>query len=230
MTEEEPAAGVSADEPVDARARQHARRRLAVLGVVGVGGAIAGAAVAEPAYDEFTSMIWALGAAAPVGFVLLYAGLSLVLVPGALLTVAAGVFFGPLWGSVVAFLGGVLGSTAAFLVGRRLGRQSVERLTGERLTKMDRWLQNHGVLTLAVVRIVPGVPYTLLNYAAGLTGLPFGHYVKGSLLGLIPGAVAYATLGGTLHDPLSWPFGAALGLIAAVLVTGRVAERRLSRR
>lgn len=230
MAHDERAAGVSAEEPVDARARQHARRRLTLLAVIGIAGAIAGAVVAEPAYDEFTSMIWALGAAAPLGFVLLYAALSLVLVPGALLTVAAGVFFGPLWGSVVAFFGGVIGSTAAFLVGRRLGRQSVERLTGERLSKMDRWLQNHGVLTLAVVRIVPGVPYTLLNYAAGLTGLPFGHYVKGSLLGLVPGAVAYATLGGTLHDPLSWPFGAALALIAAVLITGRVAERRLSRR
>jgi uncharacterized membrane protein YdjX (TVP38/TMEM64 family) len=214
----------------DRRERRRARRRLVALGAVGVGGAIVAAAVAEPAHDEFSEMVWALGPAAPIGFIALYGGLSLLLVPGALLTLAAGVFFGPVQGAAVAFAGGVLGSTAAFLIGRALGRDAVERLTGDRLRKVDRWLTDHGVLTFALVRIVPGVPYSLLNYAAGLTGIPARQYVKGSLLGLVPGAVAYASLGGALHDPLSVEFLGALALIGAVLLAGALAERRVVRR
>lgn len=214
----------------EAHQRRRARRRLAVLGALGAGGAIAAAAAVEPAREELTEMVWALGPAAPAGFVGLYAGLTLLLVPGALLTLAAGVLFGPAWGAVLAFAGGVLGSSTAFLVGRALGREAVERLTGERLRRVDRWLADHGVLTLALVRIVPGVPYSLLNYAAGLTGIPGRQYVKGSLLGLVPGAVAYAALGGTLHDPLSREFLGALALIGAVLLAGTVAERRVIRR
>lgn len=221
---------MSTSDPVEEHSRRGARRRLVTLGTIGVGGAIVAGAVVAPEYGALTDLLADTGGAAPAAFVLGYAALSLLLVPGAFLSMAAGALFGPLWGSVLAFAGGVLGSTAAFLVGRRLGRAPMQVMSGPRMDKVDGWLRDHGILTLAVVRILPAMPYSLLNYAAGMTGIPFGHYVKGSLLGLIPGAVAYATLGGTLSDPLSWQFAAALALIAAVLVTGRVAERRLSRR
>lgn len=221
---------MSPGESVNERSRRQARRRLVLLAAVAAAGAVVGALLVQPIHDELTERVWALGPAAPAGFVLGYAVLSLLLVPGSVLSVLAGVLFGALWGTVLAFAGGVLGSISAFLVGRRLGRGAVERLTGERLRKVDQWLADHGVLALAVVRIVPAMPYSLLNYAAGLTGIPFSRYVKGSLLGLVPGAAAYASLGGTLHNPLSLPFVGAVALIAVVLLAGTVAERRLSRR
>lgn len=221
---------MSATEPTDDAARRSARRRLTSLGTVGLVAAVLAAAIVGPEHEALRDAVGGLGPAAPAAFVAGYAVLSLLLVPGALLSAAAGALFGPVWGSVLAFLGGVVGSTAAFAAGRRLGRGSVRALSGPRMATIDTWLTDHGVWTLAVVRILPGVPYSMLNYAAGMTGIPAGHYVKGSLLGLIPGAVAYAILGSTLHDPVSWRFAAALALIAAVLALGRFAERRMAAR
>lgn len=225
---EEPVPRVTAEQ-LAGPGRRRARRRLASLAAVGIGGAVLATFAFGPLGAEVAGWTEEPGPAAAIGAVAAYAVLSLLLVPGSLLSLVAGALFGPLLGAGVAFAGGVVGSTGAFVVGRRLGRAPMQRLTGPRLRRVDQWLHDHGIVTLAIVRIIPGVPYSLLNYAAGMTGIPFDKYVKGSLLGLVPGAVAYAAVGGTLNEPLSPQFLASLGLIAVLLVAGRVGERRLSR-
>lgn len=195
----------------------------------GVSVAIVAAIVVVPFHGDLTGAVAASGASAPALFVLVYVVFTLILVPGSALTIAGGLLFGPLLGGALAVVGGAIGATLAFLLGRRLGRGYVEQIAGARLSALDRWLGYHGVLAIAVVRIVPGVPYSLLNYAAGVTGLRTSHYIVGSALGLIPGGFAYAAFGGTLDDPLSLEFVGAVALVVGVLGIGAILNRRMGR-
>jgi uncharacterized membrane protein YdjX (TVP38/TMEM64 family) len=213
-----------ADQDVDPR------RRLVTLGFALVAVALAAVFVLGPIREDLVEVVDGFGPVAPLAFVALYAILSLALVPGSFMTITAGLLFGPLLGTLLAVAGGALGATGAFLVGRWLGRSQVERLAGERLRGLDRWLANHGVGTIALVRIIPGVPYSLLNYVAGVTGISTRDYVLGTVVGLVPGAFVYATFGGTVDAPASPAFaGAILGLVL-FFAAGTAAERWLRTR
>jgi uncharacterized membrane protein YdjX (TVP38/TMEM64 family) len=214
----------TADPPTDPR------RRLVLFAAALLIGGGAGVVFVGPIRDELIAFVEQLGATAPVAFVLLYALLSLALVPGSLLSVAAGVLFGAVTGTVLAVLGGVLGSSGAFLIGRRVGRAQVERLAGRRLCRLDVWLRLHGAPTIAIVRIIPGVPYSLLNYAAGVTGISTRDYVLGTAVGLVPGAFVYAAFGETLDDPLSLRFLGAVAALVLFLAAGMSGERWLRAR
>ena len=203
--------------------------RLATLGAVLGGGAVAAAIVAGTVRDEAIDVVAGLGVAAPAGFIGAYALLSLLLVPGALLSAMGGVLFGPLLGGTLAVVGGLIGSTAAFFIARRLGRGQVERLTGPRMEGLDARLQRSGVTTLIVVRLAPLVPYSLLNFAAGVTGINARSYLIGSAIGLIPGAFAYAAIGSGLDTPLSVDFVGGVALAVISVTVGRILDKRMHR-
>lgn len=207
-----------------------AKARLITLGVVVAVGAVVAAALAGQGRDELTEAVGRMGVAAPLGFAGLYAALTLLLVPGMLLSLASGFLFGPLLGTVLAVVGGAVGATVAFLIGRRLGRQQVRRLAGPRTERIDAYLRDHAVPSLIIARIIPGMPYSVLNYAAGVTGISVRDYVVGTWLGLVPGALAYAMVGAGLDDPSSPRFLGGIGLVAVVLTAGAVLDRRRRRR
>lgn len=207
-----------------------ARLRLITLGVIVAGGSLLAAAVAGQGRDELTEAVREMGVIAPLGFAALYAGLTLLLVPGMLLTMASGFLFGPVLGTALAVAGGAVGATVAFLIGRRLGREQVRRLAGPRTQRIDAYLRDHGVASLMIARIIPGMPYSVLNYAAGVTGISARDYVVGTALGLVPGGLAYAMVGAGLDDPASPRFLGGVGLVVAVLAAGTLLDRRRRRR
>lgn len=168
------------------------------------------------------------GWAAPMVFILVYAVGTVALVPGAAMTALAGVLFGPLVGTGLVVVGASVGATAAFALSRRLGRARVQRLLGPRLSRADGWLERRGFATMLGLRLTPLVPFTVLNYAAGLSGVPVRAYVTATALGIVPGAFAYASLGGTLQDPLSVRFFGAAGLVVALAVAGVWGKRFLA--
>ncbi|MEX0659712.1 MAG: TVP38/TMEM64 family protein [Egibacteraceae bacterium] len=169
------------------------------------------------------------GWAAPVVFVVVYAVGTVLLVPGAAMTALAGVLFGPLVGTGLVVVGATAGATAAFVLSRRLGRARIQRFLGPRLTKADGWLERRGFATMLGLRLVPLVPFNVLNYAAGLSRMATRPYVGATALGIVPGAFAYASLGGTLDDPLSARFLGAVALVVALAVAGTWGKRFLSR-
>lgn len=206
-----------------------ARLRLITLGVIVVGGSLVAAAFAGQGRDELTEAVREMGVIAPLGFAALYAGLTLLLVPGMLLTMASGFLFGPVLGTALAVAGGAVGATGAFLIGRRLGREQVRRLAGPRTQRIDAYLRDYGVTSLIIARIIPGMPYSVLNYAAGVTGISARDYVVGTALGLVPGGLAYAMVGAGLDDPASPRFLGGVGLVVAVLAAGTLLDRRRRR-
>lgn len=211
------------------------RRTQRFVRAVLLAGALAGLALLGwpagglPSLADVRAVVDAAGPAGPLVYVAVYGLATVALVPGGALTVLAGLLFGPLLGTAVALTGASVGATAAFGVARRLGRARIRRLLGSRLQRVDGWLADRGFAAVLTLRLIPVVPFNVLNYAAGLTGVPPRAYIAATVLGVIPGAFAYAALGGTASEPLSAPFLGAAGLVVALTGFGALARRRLAR-
>ncbi|WP_231251600.1 TVP38/TMEM64 family protein [Nocardioides furvisabuli] len=161
------------------------------------------------------------GAAA---FVAGYALLCLLPAPKALLTALGGVLFGLWLGALLSWLAALTGAAATFGLGRALGRDAVDQLTRGRVERADRLLADHGFGAVLAVRLTPVLPYTVINYAAGLTGVRWRDYLLGSALGMVPGSLAYAALGAWGADP--WGVFAGVAALVALVVIGTFVGRR----
>lgn len=136
-----------------------------------------------------------LGVWAPVGFVALYATATVLFFSGALLSLAGGALFGPIWGTVWNLLGATLGATIAFLLARSIAAEWVARRLGGRMRRLVDGVAAEGWRFVALMRLVPLVPFNLLNYALGLTGISLPIYILASAVCMLPGGIAYTWLG-----------------------------------
>ncbi len=211
------------------RALWSARLRLGLVVALLGAAALVGASAGGPSVGEVKSWIESGGPGAPVVFVVLYVVLTVLLFPAAVLTGAGGALFGVAVGTCLSVIGGTAGATAAFLIGRRLGRGTVERAAGRRVRALDAWLGRRGLTTVLYLRLFPVVPFNVLNYASGATAISARDYVLGTAVGIIPGAFAYAALGGSLDDPWSLEFVGAVSLALALAVIGALEARRRRR-
>ena len=183
-----------------------------------------------------------LGPWGPVIFVGLYVVATVLFIPGSVLTLGAGAVFGVVLGSVCVSISATLGATAAFLVGRYLARDAIARKIekNEKFATIDRAVAQEGWKIVFLTRLSPVFPFTLLNYAFGLTRVKLSHYVLASWIGMIPGTVMYVYLGslvnvGAGHRQRTtgeWVLYG-VGLLATVIVTvfvTRVARNSLAKR
>ena len=107
----------------------------------------------DPATVKAEVVKW--GAWGPVVYMLLYAVGPSFLVPGAVMTIAGGLAFGAMWGSVYSLIGGDIGAIVAFAAGRFLGKSFVERIVGERFHAMLQRIAKHGFQIILYLRFVP---------------------------------------------------------------------------
>lgn len=201
--------------------------KAAVLVALVIAGVVLFLVVGLPDRQQLRSLLDGLGAAAVPAFIGLYFVVSLFPIgPSAVLTVVGGVLLG-FWvalGSVL--VAAVAGSAAAFAVSRALGRDAVRGLSGDRLRALDRRVGAHGFASVLVIRLVPVLPFTTLNYALGLTSISWRAYLPATALGILPGTALYVAVGAFGTEPGSWPFVlAVIGLIALSLV-GVIRGRR----
>jgi uncharacterized membrane protein YdjX (TVP38/TMEM64 family)/rhodanese-related sulfurtransferase len=146
----------------------------------------------DPAVIE--SAIAGLGPWAPIAHILLFTVATVLFVPGAILGLAGGILFGPVWGTVFNLVGATLGATASFLVARYVASDWVRRKAGARLQRLIGGVEEEGWRFVAFTRLVPLFPFNLLNYALGLTRIPLRHYVLTSLICMAPGTLAFTWL------------------------------------
>jgi uncharacterized membrane protein YdjX (TVP38/TMEM64 family)/rhodanese-related sulfurtransferase len=147
--------------------------------------------------------IGSLGAWGPVAYVALFALGTVLFVPGALFGLAGGALFGPVWGTILNLAGATLGATAAFLVARYVAADWVRRKAGERLAWLLKGVEAEGWRFVALTRLVPLIPFNLLNYALGLTRIPVLAYALASLVCMAPGTLAYTWLGNAGREAMA---------------------------
>jgi uncharacterized membrane protein YdjX (TVP38/TMEM64 family)/rhodanese-related sulfurtransferase len=136
-----------------------------------------------------------LGAWAPVLHVLLFALGTILFLPGSLFGLAGGALFGPALGTIVNLAGAMLGAAAAFLIARYAAADLVRKKAGPKLERLIAGVEAEGWRFVALVRLVPLFPFSLTNYALGLTRIRLGQYALASLVCMIPGTLAYSWLG-----------------------------------
>jgi uncharacterized membrane protein YdjX (TVP38/TMEM64 family) len=190
--------------------------------------------------EQALDWIGALGPWAPLVYIVAYVIAAVFLFPGWGLTVGAGAAFGLFKGIILASLAATLAATCAFLIGRYLARNSVaRRMEGnERFVAIDEAVEAEGWKIVLLMRLSPVFPYTLLNYAFGLTRVKLSHYVLASWVGMLPGTAMYVYMGSLAHmvgrerTRLEWGLYG-VGLLATIAVTVFVtiiARRALARK
>ena len=120
------------------------------------------------------------GVMAPLLFIGIYAISTVLFLPGAVLTIAGGVLFGPIWGTFYSLTGATIGAAVAFLIARYLASDLVSRKIGGTLKQLVEGVEAEGWRFVAFVRLVPLFPFNLLNYTLGLTRirLPTPLYIQ----------------------------------------------------
>ena len=172
------------------------------------------------------------GDLAPVIYMLLFAVLTAFFFPVAVLAFAGGLLFGLLWGSVYTFIGAVINCALMFFLARRIGREKIRALVQRKLpsvwqARLKKAGGRKGFLLLIILRLIPAVPYNLINYAFGLTEMPFAAYMLGSAIGIIPGTLVFINIGDKALDVTSPSFWIALGLLVLLLAVTAFMSKKL---
>jgi uncharacterized membrane protein YdjX (TVP38/TMEM64 family) len=129
---------------------------------------------------------------APLAFVAAYTIAAALDFSGLVLTLAGGAVFGFWWGALLNLMGANLGASAAFWVARLLGREGLHALLGGGLSgRLDRLAQQAGFAWLLRLRLIPIVPFNLLNFACGLTAIPWRTYAAATAIGVVPATLVY---------------------------------------
>jgi uncharacterized membrane protein YdjX (TVP38/TMEM64 family) len=185
--------------------------------------------------EALTRWVGEMGIVGAVVFAAFYAIATVLLAPGAPLTIAAGLVFGVAAGFPIVLIGATIGAALAFLAARYLVRDKVKAMVESRpkLKAVDRAVADEGWKIVAMVRLTPIVPFNVQNYFFGLTEVKFWHYVAATAIGIVPGVLLYlylgaigaATLsGGAKFGPLQWGLFIA-GLIATIVVVILVTKK-----
>lgn len=150
----------------------------------------------------FLEWVHGVGAWGAVIFAAAYVPAAILLVPGSLLTLGAGFVFGVVKGTAIVSLGSTAGAAAAFIVGRSIARDWVaRRLAGRpKIAAIARAVETEGFKIVLLTRLSPILPFNLLNYAFGLTAVPFRKYILASWIGMLPGTIMYVYLGSAANS------------------------------
>lgn len=171
----------------------------------------------------------------PWGYViygLIYIGATIVLAPGAPLTIAAGLIFGG-WGIPLVIVSATIGACLAFLIARHLARDRVKKAIYSRpkFKAVSDVVGEDGWKIVGLMRLSPAVPFNLQNYFFGVTDVKFWHYALATFFGIMPGSALYTYLGviggeagGGSSSTLKWVFLGA-GLDATIIVTVFVSKK-----
>lgn len=184
-------------------------------------------------FESFQAWVRDAGAIGYVAYVLLYALACVLLLPATVISIAAGAIFGFAAGALVNVFGATLGAVVAFLLARTVLRRRVESLI-EKSTKfgaIDRALVRDGTRVMWLVRLSGFPPFTLVNYAFGLTGVGLVPYVTTTFFGIVPGVLALTWAGAAGAAALSGTGNrvmlivTAVGAIVVSVYVARIAAR-----
>ncbi|HET7597078.1 MAG TPA: VTT domain-containing protein, partial [Burkholderiales bacterium] len=130
---------------------------------------------------------------------------GLLVVPITLLVIITCVFFEPWLGAIYALGGAFASALATYGTGRLLGRQAVRRIAGVRLNYITRRLARRGMMAVAILRLLPVAPYSIVNAVAGASHVRLREFLPGTLIGILPVIVVAATFVDRLQAALSEP-------------------------
>ena len=156
-----------------------------------------------------------------LGYFLVYVAVTALSLPGAtIVTLAGGAIFGLGWGLLIVSFASSIGATLAFLAARFLLRDSVQSRFGQRLADVDRGIQKDGTFYLFTLRLIPVVPFFVINLLMGLTKMKTWTYYWVSQLGMLAGTAVYVNAGTQLGQLESLKGIVSPGLLGSFVLLG----------
>jgi uncharacterized membrane protein YdjX (TVP38/TMEM64 family) len=146
---------------------------------------------------SFNDWIGQMGTVGIFIFIGVYVVATVLLAPGAILTIGAGFAFGLWKGFLAVSVGATIGAALAFLVARFIARSKIEAMAqrNEKFRKLDSAIGQQGARLIFLLRLSPVIPFNLSNYFYGLTAVKFWPYVLASWIGMMPGTLLYVYIG-----------------------------------
>ena len=170
---------------------------------------------------EFTRLYQANPVQVSLAFLAIYIAVTAFSLPGAaILTLAGGAGFGLVWGTVLVSFASTIGATLAMLAARYVLRDSIERRFGKRLGSLNKGIEREGALYLFTLRLIPAMPFFVLNLLMGLTRIRTWTYFWVSQVGMLAGTVVYVYAGTELAKIDSLRSILSPGLMGAFVLLG----------
>jgi uncharacterized membrane protein YdjX (TVP38/TMEM64 family) len=183
--------------------------------------------------EQLQTLIHRAGVWGPLTYIAIYAVGTLALLPSTPLNISGGLLFGPGWGILWTSVGAVAAAAIAFMFSRTVGRPMMEKRLAGRWQTMDAEIHRGGLFYMFAIRLIPVMPYGIVNFAAGLTSIRFRDFLIGTILGTVPSVLPFVLVGSSGIKALAtgnlWPLLGALGLTGALVLfsTWFKAKRRI---
>lgn len=155
---------------------------------------------------------------APLIVVGVFVVAGFVMFPVTVLIAATAVAFGPWYGFAYAALGALASALATYAVGAAVGKRTLREFLGPRLNRIRQHAARRGVITMAVLRMVPIAPFTVVNLVAGASAIPVFDYAAGTLLGMLPGLTMISAVGHQFARILTSPTPADFAWLTAAVI------------
>lgn len=189
---------------------------LTIICIVVTGGAIYLLGGIEP--TQIQAWLKSVGIWAPIAYIALYVVATVLVLPSTALNLTGGAIFGPWLGTVWTSLGAILAAIVAFAFTRTVGREAIAKRLAGRWQAMDAEMRQGGLFYMFAIRLVPIMPYGLVNFAAGLTSISFKDYLLGTVIGTVPSVLPFVLLGSSGLE--AFTTGDVLPLVGALALTG----------
>lgn len=167
--------------------------------------------------NELQLWLKSLGIWAPILYIILYTLGTLLILPSTPLNLCGGALFGVWWGTFWTSIAAMIAAIISFILTRSIGRDYVAKKLKGKWEALDAELHHGGLFYMFAIRLLPIIPYGIVNFAAGLTSISFRDYVIGTALGTVPGILPFVLMGSGLQ---SLSKGNIMPLMIAFTLTG----------
>ena len=189
---------------------------LTIICIVATGGAIYLLGGIDSA--QIQTLLNSVGIWSPIIYIALYVIATILVLPSTVLNLTGGAVFGAVWGTLWTSLAAIIAAIVAFTFTRTVGREIIAKRLSGRWQAMDAEVRQGGLFYMFAIRLVPIMPYGLVNFAAGLTSISFKDYILGTTIGTVPSVLPFVLLGSSGLKALKT--GDVLPLVGALALTG----------
>jgi uncharacterized membrane protein YdjX (TVP38/TMEM64 family) len=167
--------------------------------------------------EKIEDFLTKLGIWAPLIYIIFYTVGTLLLLPSTPLNLTGGAIFGIWWGTLWTTCAALIAAFLSFYYSRTLGREWIAKKFKGKILVIDAELRYGGLFYVFAIRLLPLIPYGIVNFAAGLTSIRFRDYSIGTLLGTVPGILPFVMMGAGF---IAFSQGNILPLMGAFALTG----------
>lgn len=145
--------------------------------------------------ERLQTQLKQMGIFAPILYILVYTVATILILPSTALNLLGGAFFGVWWGTLWTSIAAITAAIVTFTFTRTVGRKWVKKKLAGRWKVIDAEIRQGGLFYLFSIRLLPIIPYGLVNFTSGLTSISFKDYLIGTTLGTVPGLLPFVMLG-----------------------------------